>query len=144
MNSYPFKGSVVKWCTALAIMLTILVVTIPVAVYFFLKRNGAVTVDDSGMTVKGLGLSAQRWDFNDLQRVGLLSIQVNAPFGQGINGGVVAKNLCAITRGGKKLKFMASRFEKDDELIALVSTRTGLPIEALGMGMNGPKWPDAQ
>lgn len=143
MKTHPFKSSVVKWCTALGIMLTILVVTIPVAIYFFLKRGGAVTVDDSGMTVKGLGLSPQRWDFNDLQRIGLLNIQVDAAFGQGINGGRVAKNLCAITKGGKKLKFMVSRFENDDALIELVASKTGLTLEALAMGMNGPKWPNA-
>ncbi|MFN3200945.1 MAG: hypothetical protein ACE366_21270 [Bradymonadia bacterium] len=140
-NAYSFKKGVTKWATALGIMLLILVITIPVGIFFLVKRSGRLEIDAKGMTIRGFGLTASRWDFNDLARIGLLEIQVDAPFGQAINGGHVARNLCAVTKGGKKLKFMVSRFEETDAIIAAVISNTELSLERLSMGMNGAKWP---
>jgi len=146
-NEYRFTDQVRSGCTIFAVLLGVLVLTIPVSIYFILKRNsGRLTIDDRGLDVAGLGLTQARWNFDDIERLGLYSVTLG---GGGIGGGIARKmsggrtavNLLAKTRSGKTLKFMASRFERSQEIIDRVAAATGKPLETVSQGMTGLKWP---
>jgi|GEM_PF-3103373 len=150
-NDYRFKKGTRSAATIMGVLLTVLIITIPFAIYFFLRKNSAnVTFDEGGegLSVKGLGLTTSRWEFAELERIGMLNIRVvgggiGGSIGRKLNGGEVAMNFVAITRGGKKLKFMVSRFEGTEAIIGRVVEATGLPLETVSMGAFGPKWPEA-
>lgn len=144
-NSYSFAPQVKSAIVIFAVLLCVLVVTIPGAVYLLVKRSSArLEVSDEGLEVSGLG-GRQRWKFAELERIGLLSIQVTgggtgAGLGHKINGGSPAVNLCARTKKGKTRKFMISRFENYEEILGRIEQASGLRLERVGMGAFGPKW----
>ena len=83
----------------------------------------------------------------EIERLGLLEVRMvggglGGALARQMNGGDVAVNLMAITRAGKKLKFVLSRYEKHEELMTRVVVATGLTPETLSMGLMGPKWPE--
>lgn len=142
-NHYGFSRSVRGALLFSAIVMMLLVLTIPVGIYFLLRRRSAkLSFHKGGFTVQGLG-STQRWQYAELERIGLLSVEIN---GAGplvaLNGGRVAHNFCARTRAGKKLKFVISRFASYEEVLQRVEQESGLPLESVGMGAFGPSWPE--
>lgn len=145
-NSYSFAPQVKSAIVIFAVLLCVLVVTIPGAIYLLVKRSSAkLELSDDGLEVSGLG-GRQRWKFDDLERIGLLSIHVtgggaSAGLGHRINGGSPAVNLCGRTKKGKTRKFMISRFENYEEILAEIERTSGLRLEQVGMGAFGPKWP---
>ena len=59
-------------------------------------------------------------------------------------GGDEGVNLCFQTRAGKTRKFIASQYDRWEELINDVARRTGKQPETLKMGLWGPKWDEAK
>ncbi|MCA9521070.1 MAG: hypothetical protein KC609_08860 [Myxococcales bacterium] len=147
-DEYPFKASVRKAAVIFGVLLLVLVLPIPMAIYFFVKRGkGRVVVGENGLEVHGFGLWPGRWTFAEIERLGLLEVRMvggglGGALARQMNGGDVAVNLMAITRAGKKLKFVLSRYEKHEELMTRVVVATGLTPETLSMGLMGPKWPE--
>ena len=144
-NSYSFAPQVKSAIVIFAVILCVLVVTIPGAIYLLIKRGSArLELSDDGFEVSGLG-GRQRWKFDDLERIGLLSIQITgggagAGLGHKINGGSPAVNLCGRTKKGKTRKFMISRFEHYEQILAQIEQVSGLRLESVSMGAFGPKW----
>lgn len=143
--TYTYSSSVQKTFVFAAVVLGLLVVTLPLAVYFLVKsRSAKLVLDDGGLTVSGLGGTA-RWDFADIERLGTLTVEVvgGGPLAQ-LNGGPVAVNLVARTKSGKTHKFMLSRFERWEEILDRVQQATGLPVEAVSPGLvSGVAWPQS-
>lgn len=142
-QTYRFAKPVSTMMTVAAVCFCLLVVTIPVGVYFAVRaRKARLQFDDTGFTVVGLGRTT-RWEFAELDRIGTLTVEVigGGPLAN-INGGAHAVNLFAKTKGGKTLRFMLSRFEAWEEILGRVQAGTNLPIETLRRGVVwGPNWP---
>lgn len=144
-DEYRFSRGVRGALLFAAIVMLVLVVTLPLGIYFLIRRSRArLRFDEGGFTVTGLGL-AQRWSYGELDRIGVLSIELagGGPL-VALNGGSVAVNLCALTRRGKKLKFMLSRFEAHEQILERIVSAAGLPLENVSMGAMGPSWPERQ
>ncbi len=142
IGTYSYSKSVTTMFVVAAVLCVLLVITIPVAIFFFIKsRSAALVLDDRGFTVSGLG-STRRWNFDELERLGTLTAHVigGGPF-VNLNGGATAVNLVARTKAGENLKFMLSRFERWEEILRHVEHATGLPVEAVNSGLRGPAWP---
>lgn len=145
---YPFRESVRKASTVFSILVGVLVVGLPLMVYLLYKRSKAkVIVDDNGLTVFGFSPGADRWEFAEIERIGLLTVRIVAgglggALARAMNGGDDAINLVARTRRGKTLKFVLSRYDKHEEILTRAVTGTRLTPETLSIGLWGPKWPE--
>ncbi len=144
-TSYRFAPQVRTVFAVTSVLCAILVVTLPIAIWWMLSsRTARLVFDATGMTVRGMG-GTQRWEFGELERLGILAIEIR---GGGplvaVNGGATAMNLVGITRSGKTLKFMLSRFERWEEILAHVERSTKLPIESVRRGLVGVAWPPKQ
>ncbi len=143
-TTYTFSPSVKKMFTIASVLMALLGVTLPLAVYFFVMSRSAKLVRDAeGFTVSGLGLSS-RWNFRDIARLGTLTVDVigGGPLTE-LNGGARAVNLVGRTKGGKTLKFMLSRFERWEEILEDIQRETQLPLESVRPGVVGVAWPTA-
>jgi hypothetical protein len=145
-NEYPFHSGARMALNVAAVLCMILIVGIPIGIWIMIRVSGAkVSLDDKGITAKGLG--SLHVDFTDVSRFGVLRVPIIA---RGI-GGMLAKkkvggdegiNLCIMTKAGKTRKFIVSQYEKWDEIIAEFGNRCGKKEETLKMGVFGPKWPE--
>lgn len=147
---YPFhKGAKGSLYTA-AVLLLLLVFTIPIAIYFFWRIGRAkVTFTESGLEVNGLGSS--KFDWSDVSRLGLLKIPLHA---RGVGGALAQAKLGGLnyglnvvvqTKSGKNIKFIANQYERHDELVEKVKQHLShLPCEEIPMGVFGWKWPAQQ
>lgn len=131
-----------------AVLLVILVVTFPLAIYcFFRIGTGKVRVGRTGVRAEGLLLN-DAFEFADVARLGLLKV----PIGGGGIGGVLANvklgglgyglNVVVLTRGGKTIKFIANQYERHEEMIERIKQAVPLPCEEVQMGMLTLKWPE--
>lgn len=142
-GTYAYSPGVKSTFTFASVLLAVLVVTLPIAVWFFVRSRGAKLVrDEHGFTVSGMGLT-QRWDFAEIERLGTLTVEIvgGGPLVK-LNGGATAVNLVGRTKDGKTRKFMLSRFERWEEILDHVQQATGLPVEPVRPGVIGPAWPD--
>lgn len=128
-------------------LLVLLIVTIPFAIYVFVRTAGA-RVELTGDQLIFKNLLSKRWKLASLRRLGVLAMPMYA---RGI-GGILARkkvggdhaiHLCAIDERGKKMSMLVSMFERHQEIIQQVAARTGLPVEEVKSGAFGPKWPGA-
>jgi hypothetical protein len=144
-NCYTFSAPVRRIFVFASVLFAVLIITLPVAIYFFVKsRKARIDFDRRGFTVRALGPGSQRWDYDNLARLGTLSIHVvgGGPLVK-LNGGAVAVNLIAKNHAGKTRKFMLSRFDRWQEILERASRESGLPIETVSQGAMGPAWPKA-
>lgn len=148
-SEYPFSKGVKSGCKIMAILLAVLVITIPVSIWFWIKaKNGKLVFDDGGITVHGLGLSTSRWQWTDIERIGTLerrlpSAGIGGAIAAKMSGGKVALNLCAIDVKGKTRFFMVSRFEDYQEIVERITKESGKSLETVTQGLGGPKFPKA-
>src|SRR5262249_48273292 len=102
-------------------LLILLVVTIPFAIWIFIRTAGAkieITADE--LLFKNL--VSKRWRLASLRRIGVLSVPVIA---RGIGGALARRkvggnqaiHLCAIDDRGKKLNVLVSMFERFPDII---------------------------
>lgn len=129
------------------VLLCILCVTIPFAVWIFYRVSRAkVTVRPDGLDAEGLMTDSVQFD--DVERFGVLRIPLAA---RGL-GAVLANmkldnmgegvNLVFRLKNGKDVKFIANQYERHAELIELVSKSVRVPRETITMGVLSWKWPE--
>lgn len=129
------------------VLLCILCVTIPFAVWIFYRVSRAkVTVRPDGLDAEGLMTDSVQFD--DVERFGVLRIPLAA---RGL-GAVLANmkldnmgegvNLVFRLKNGKDVKFIANQYERHAELIELVSKSVRVPRETITMGLLSWKWPE--
>lgn len=142
-DSYSYTKSWATTYTVAMVLCVALVITIPIAIFLFVKtRSAKIAFDGSGFTVSGIG-PTRRWEFGALQRVGTMTVHVvGNPIFALINGGSTATHLLARTKEGKKLSCILSRFERSGEILERVQQATGLPLEPIKAGFTGPVWPE--
>lgn len=129
------------------VLLCVLCVTIPVAIWMFWRVSRAkVAVTSDGVVAEGLLTSTVKFD--DVERFGVVRIPLMA---RGL-GAVLANmkldnmgegvNAVFKMKGGKELKILANQFERHQELLAELSKRVRVPTEPLTMGLMSIKWPE--
>lgn len=125
-------------------LLVLLFVTIPFAIYVFVRTAGA-RIEIAGDELIFRNLTSKRWKLSSLRRLGVLSVPVYA---RGL-GGVLARkkvggdhaiHLCAIDERGKKMNLLISMYERHPEIVQQVAQLTRLPVEEVKSGAFGPKW----
>jgi hypothetical protein len=107
-------------------------------------KRAHVAIGDTELVARGV-FKTTRVALADVERVGLMRVEVNAPgigghYGRKKVGGDVAVHLCLRTRAGKTRSFMVSMYEDHDAIVGEVSRRCGAPVEDVTMGLGGPKW----
>ena len=147
---YPFhKGAKGALYTA-AVLLVLLVFTIPIAIYFFWRIGRAkVTFTETGLEVNDMGSSKFEW--NDVARLGLLKIPLAAKGAGGalaqakLGGLNYGLNVVVQTKNGKNIKFVANQYERHEEMVEKIKQHLShLPCEEIPMGIFGWKWPQQQ
>lgn len=128
-------------------LLVLLIVTIPFAIFVFVRTAGArVAIAGDELTFRNL--FSKKWKLSSLRRLGVLAVPVYA---RGIGGMLARKkvggdraiHICGIDDRGKKMNLLISMFERHQEIINHVAMVTGLPVEEVKSGAFGPKWPGA-
>ncbi len=148
-TEYPFAKGVKSGCKIMAILLALLIITIPFAIWFWLKaKNGKLVFGEGGITIFGLGLSKSEWRWAEIERIGTLerrlpSAGIGGAIAAKMSGGKVALNLCTVQKNGKKRFFMVSRYENYQEIVERIANDSGLTLETVTQGLGGPKFPKA-
>jgi hypothetical protein len=127
------------------VLLVLLFVTIPFAIWVFVRTAGA-RIEITGDELIFRNLLGKRWKLASLRRIGVLSVPVIA---RGIGGTLARKkvggdhaiHLCAIDDRQKKSNVLISMFERHPEIIQHVAAMTRLQVEEVRSGALGPKWP---
>jgi hypothetical protein len=145
---YPFHKGARTALYIVAVLLIVLVITIPLAIYFFIRvGSGKVIVSKTGVRAEGLMLT-DSFEFADVARLGLLKSPIH---GAGIGvaiarmklGGLgYGMNVVVKTRAGKTIKFISNQYERHEEMIAQIQKAVPVPCEQLEIGMVSIKWPD--
>ena len=145
---FPFHKGAKGSLYLAAVLLSLLVVTIPLAIYFFFRIGKAkVAVSKTGVRAEGLMLTND-FEFADVARLGLLKV----PFAVRGVGGVVARlkhggldyglNVVVQTRSGYTVKFISNQYVRHEELIEKVKQSVSVPCETVQMGLFSMKWPE--
>ncbi|MBS1152492.1 MAG: hypothetical protein H6Q89_4190 [Myxococcaceae bacterium] len=145
---FPFHKGAKGALYVVAVLLIVLVVTIPVAIYCFFRIGKAkVTISRTGVRAEGLILT-DSFEFADVARLGLLKVQLAA---RGLGGALAnaklgglgyGMNVVVETRSGKTIKFISNQYERHEELIAKIKQSVSVPCETIEMGVFKMKWPD--
>lgn len=145
---YPFHKGARTALYIVAVLLIVLVMTIPLAIYFFIRiGSGKVVITKTGVRAEGLMLT-DKFEFADVARLGLLK----APL-QGAGVGVAIANMklgglgygmnvVVKTRAGKTIKFISNQYERHEDMIAKIQQAVPLPCEQVEVGAFSLKWPD--
>jgi hypothetical protein len=134
--------------TIMAVLLMILCVTFPVAIYVLYRLSKMrVKVGASGLEAFG-PFTTDEVNFDEVARFGVLHIPVVA----GGIGGYLARmklnhmneglNLVFLMKNGKTVKFLANQYDKHDALIERVASAVRVPREEIQMGLLSWKWPE--
>jgi hypothetical protein len=149
VEEYEFGKTVKLGCRILAVLLCLLLMTLPIGIWIWIKAGKArLRFRQGGFSVNGLGFGEEQWDFSQLARIGLLRVPLpNRGLGGVIakmmSGGEIAVNLCAIGKDGRQRRFMLSRYAGTDEILQRITASSGLPLETVAQGLMGPKWQQA-
>lgn len=132
----------------LAVLLCILCLTVPVAIYL-LTRLGKMKVIVRADGLEAIGpFMTDEVKFDDVDRFGILRVPLAA---RGLGGVVAAMKLNNMNEGvnlvfklksGKEVKFIGNQFENHDALIEAVTARVRVPREDIKMGLLSWKWPE--
>ncbi|HPN82730.1 MAG TPA: hypothetical protein PLM00_05020 [Spirochaetota bacterium] len=145
-QTYPAHAGAKTAFTIVGILLCLLIITIPLAIWIIVaSRRARVVVDDAGIRIKMFGSIRLTWD--EIVRVGLLRIGVQ---GGGVAGIIVKKkvggneavNLCLQDTRGKTRHCIISMYQNWEDIVEHVAQRTGRQCETLSRGFSGPKWPE--
>ncbi len=145
---FPFHKGAKGALYVVAVLLIVLVITFPLAIYFFFRiAKGKVVVSSTGVRAEGL-LLTDSFEFGDVARLGLLKIPMTA---QGIGAAIAnvklgglgyGLNVVVQTRAGKTIKFISNQYERHEELIEKIKKSVPVPCEQIEMGVFKMKWPD--
>lgn len=142
---YPMHGGAKLAYNIVGVLLVLLVITIPFAIWVFIGTSRA-RLELTGNELISRAFLTKRWSLPNLRRLGVVTVPIVA---RGIGGALARKkvggregvNLCAIDDRNRKLKLLVSMYDRYPELINNVSHMTRLPVETLRMGAFGVKWP---
>jgi hypothetical protein len=145
---YPLHAGAKAALNVTAFLLILLVITIPFAVYVFVRTAGG-RIEVTGDELIFRNLVTKRWKLASLRRLGVLAVPIIA---RGIGGSLARKkvggdkaiHLCAIDDRGRKMNVLISMFERHQEIVQQVAGITRLPVEEVKSGAFGPKWADQQ
>jgi len=124
---------------------TFLVFAIPFAIWIAIRTaGGKVVLSPSGVVAKGL--LTTEFSYADVARLGrckapVLAKGVGGALARQRVGGDNAIHVVVKLKDGKTRKFIASSYEKYEEIMAKISQGVGKPYEQLTMGAFGMKWP---
>jgi hypothetical protein len=143
--SFPLHGGARGAYMVLGVLLCLLIVGIPFAIWAFIARSRG-RVDLRGMEVVSVGFFTRRLDLSRARRLGVLHVPVYA---RGIGGAIArrkvggdqAVHLCTMDEQGRKANMLVSMYERFPEIIQYGQRVTGLPLEDVQVGALGPKWP---
>jgi hypothetical protein len=145
---FPFHKGAKGALYFVAVLLIVLVLPIPLAIYFFFRIGTAkVAISRTGVRAEGLMLT-DKFEFADVARFGLLKIP--------LAGGGIAKaianaklaglgyglNVVVETKSGKTIKFIANQYVDHDKMIAQIKQALPMPCEEIEMGLFKMKWPE--
>ena len=132
----------------LAVLLCILCVTVPAAIWLLTRLGKAkAIVRADGLEVIGPFMTDEL-KFDDVARFGILRVPMAA---RGLGGLVAAMKLNNMNEGvnlvfklksGKEVKFIGNQCENHDGLIEAVTARVRVPREEIKMGILSWKWPE--
>jgi hypothetical protein len=143
---FPMHGGAKTALVVVGVLLCLLIITIPVGIYIIIRvQGGRVELTRKALVARSIG--TVRIPLDDVARVGICKVAV---VGGGVGGALARKkvggdegvNLCVMDRRGKTRKFIASMYERHEELCAEVSSLTGKPLETVTLGAFSLKWPD--
>ena len=150
MKEYPLTKGAKSAMVFVAVLLILLVVTIPITVFIFWRLSKAkVVITPDGLTATNV-FSSTRFDFADVARLGTFSVAVAK--GGGVagamarekTGGDEALHLIVQTKDGKNHSFMVSSYENSQDILDQVEQRLNKPYENVTAGAAGAfnaKWP---
>ncbi len=132
----------------LAVLLCILCVTVPAAIWL-LTRLGKMKVIVRSDGLEAIGpFMTDEVKFDDVERFGILRVPMVA---RGLGGIVAAMKLNNMNEGvnlvfklksGKEVKFIGNQFDNHDGLVEAVTARVRVPREEIKMGILSWKWPE--
>lgn len=133
--------------TVVAVLLMLLCVTFPVAIYMLFRLSKMrVKVTASGLEARGI--VTDEVNFDEVERFGVLHVPVVA----GGLGGYLARmklnhmneglNLVFLLKSGKTVKFLANQYARHAEMIERVSAAVRVPREEIHMGLLTWNWPE--
>ena len=141
-QTYPAHAGAKTAFTIVGILLCLLIITIPLAIWIIVaSRRARVVVDDAGIRIKMFG--SIRLVGPD--RPGRSSAhQCSGWGGAGILvkkkvGGDEAINLCLQSRKGRTRHCIISMYQNWEDIVEHVAQRTGRQCETLSRGFSGPK-----
>lgn len=145
-QTYPAHAGAKTAFTVVGILLCLLIITIPLAIWIIVaSRRARVVVDDAGIRIRMFGSIRLTWD--QISRVGLLRIGVQGGGVAGILvkkkvGGDEAVNLCLQDTRGKTRHCIISMYQDWETIVDQIVARTSKNVETLTRGFSGPKWPE--
>jgi len=144
-TEYRLHGGARVALYIVAALCVLLVVAVPIAIWVAIRTaGGKVVLSANGVVAKGL--LTTEFDYADVARLGTCKVPIQA---KGL-GGALAKqrvggdnaiNVVVKLKNDKTRKFIASSYEKYEEIMATISQRIGKPYEELTVGVFGMKWP---
>jgi hypothetical protein len=146
-REYPFHAGAKSALTVAGVLTMLLIISIPIGIWILIRTAGAkVILHAEGLTARALG--TVHVNYAEVARFGLLRVPIVAG---GIGGALARKkvggpegiNLCFLTKSGKTKKFIVSQYENWEEIVAEVGKALQKQPEPVGMGLFGPKWPEA-
>lgn len=151
MNAdYPLHKGARVALYVMAVLLCVLIVTIPIAIWVFYRVGTArVSLTPTGVKASNAFISTS-FEYSDVARLGLLKVAVVK--GGGVAGALAkqrvggneATHLIVKTNDGKNRSFMVSSYDRFQDIIDEVGRRVGKPYETLVAGVGGvfgAKWP---
>lgn len=136
----PAKGAFLF----VAVLLFILVLTAPLAIYILVRRGSAKIVL-TGDRLVATSLGTRQIIFAEVERLGELRVPIVAKgiggyFARRKVGGNEGINLVVKTRAGKNVVVTVSMYEDYPAVFDAVRALTGREVESVKMGLTGPKW----
>lgn len=143
--TFPLHAGARGAYMVLGVLLCILIVGIPFAIWAFIARSRG-RIDVRGLEIVSVGFFTRRLDLSRARRLGVLHVPVYA---RGIGGAIArrkvggdqAVHLCTMDEQGRKANMLVSMYERFPEIIQYGQRATGLPLEDVQVGALGPKWP---
>lgn len=150
-SDYPLTKGARVALYVMAVLLCVLILTIPIAIWvFFRARSARVSLTATGVKATNAFMSTS-FDYSDVARLGLLKVAVVKRAGaagalarQRV-GGDEATHIIVKTNDGRNRSFMVSSYERFQDIIDEVGRRVGKPYETVlagAGGVFGAKWPE--
>jgi hypothetical protein len=143
---FPLHAGARSAYLVVVVLLTILVIGIPFAVWALIARSRG-RLEARGPELVTVGFFRKRLDLRQARRLGVLHVPILA---RGIGGALArrkvggdhAVHLCMMDERGRKSNLLVSMYEHFPAAIDHALAWTGLPLEQVESGAFGPRWPE--